>query len=127
MVHSFLSQNSDDNASESMEIKMNKKKLIGLRIKELRKRKALSQEEIAEKAETSPNYVSRMERGTENPTLDMLIKLSEALEVDLWELFDFKHQESSKALREMLKKFANEIDDQEKLKTMVRVVRAIVK
>jgi transcriptional regulator with XRE-family HTH domain len=30
----------------------------------------ISQEQLAEKAETNPNYVSRMERGTENPTLD---------------------------------------------------------
>jgi len=106
---------------------MNKKKLIGLRIKELRKRRGLSQEEIAEKAETSPNYVSRMERGTENPTLDMLIKLSEALEVDMWEVFDFKHQETPKALREMVKKFANEIDNEEQLMIAVRVLRLIAR
>ena len=59
---------------------MNEKKLIGQRIKELRKSKGLSQEKFAELAETSPNYLSRMERGTENPTLDMLIKLSNALD-----------------------------------------------
>jgi transcriptional regulator with XRE-family HTH domain len=106
---------------------MNKKKLIGLRIKELRRRRGLSQEDVAERADTSPNYLSRMERGTENPTLDMLIKISEALEVDMWELLDFKHQESAKILKEMLKKFANEIGDQEKLKTAVRVIRAIIR
>ena len=106
---------------------MNKKKLIGLRIKELRKRKGLSQEEVAEKAETSPNYVSRMERGTENPTLDMLIKISEALEVDMWELFDFKHQESPKALKEMLRKIGGEIEDEDKLKVAVRLLRVITR
>ncbi len=106
---------------------MNKKKLMGLRIKELRKRKGLSQEEVAEKAETSPNYVSRMERGTENPTLDMLIKISEALEVDMWELFDFKHQESSKALKEILWKIAGEIQDEDKLKIAVRLLRVIAR
>jgi DNA-binding XRE family transcriptional regulator len=67
---------------------MNEKELIGLRLKELRKRLMISQEQLAEKAETNPNYVSRMERGTENPTLDMLIKISAALEVEMWELFD---------------------------------------
>jgi len=106
---------------------MDKKKLIGLRIKELRKRRGLSQDEVAEKAETSPNYLSRMERGTENPTLDMLIKLSAALEADMWELFDFKHQQNSKALKEMLRKFANEIEDEEELKTAVRVLRALTR
>ncbi len=108
-------------------MKMNKKKLMGLRIKELRKRKGLSQEEVAEKAETSPNYVSRMERGTENPTLDMLIKISEALEVDMWELFDFKHQENAKALKEILRKIAGEIEDEDKLKIAVRLLRVITR
>ncbi len=106
---------------------MNKKELIGLRIKELRKRKGLSQEEVAEKAETSPNYLSRMERGTENPTLDMLIKISEALKVEMWELFDFSHQENPKVLRELLKRLAGEIDDEEKLKIAVRLLRVITR
>ncbi len=106
---------------------MNKKLLIGLRIKELRKRRGVSQEAVAEKAETSPNYLSRMERGTENPTLDMLIKISEALGVELWELFDYKHEVSSKALREMLKNLASEIADEERLKTAVRILRVITR
>jgi transcriptional regulator with XRE-family HTH domain len=58
---------------------MNEKKLIGQRIKELRRGKGLYQEKLAELAETSPNYLSRIECGTENPTLDMLIKLTNAL------------------------------------------------
>jgi len=106
---------------------MNKKLLIGLRIKELRRRRGLNQEAVAEKAETSPNYLSRMERGTENPTLDMLIKISEALGVELWELFDYKHEVSPKALREMLKNMAGEIADEEKLKTAVRIMRVITR
>lgn len=106
---------------------MDEKRLIGLRIKGLRRSKKLSQEKLAERAETSPNYVSRMERGTENPTLDMLIKISKALEVDMWELFDFKHEVSTNQLKEMLKRIANEIDDDEKLKTAVRVLRVVVR
>lgn len=108
-------------------MKLSQRELLGLRLKELRKRKKLSQEEVAEKADTSPNYLSRMERGTENPTLDMLIKISEALGVELWELFDFQHEVDSKKLREMLKKFTNEIDDEEKLRIAVRVVRTLTR
>jgi len=106
---------------------MNSKELIGLRIKELRKRRKFSQDALAEKAETSSNYLSRMERGTENPTLDMLIKISEALEVEMWELFDFQHEVNAKKLRDLLKVLTNEIVDEEKLRTAVRVVRAIVR
>ena len=70
---------------------METKKLTGMRIKELRRSKHLSQEQLAEKADINPKYLSRMERGTENPTLDMLIKLSNALEVEMREMFDFGH------------------------------------
>lgn len=106
---------------------MNLKQLIGQRIKELRKRKGLSQEEVAEKADTSTNYLSRMERGTENPTLDMLIKLSDALTVELWELFDFKHNLNTKALRNTLKTLTHEITDDDKLRTAIRIMRVITR
>ncbi|MFA5073711.1 MAG: helix-turn-helix transcriptional regulator [Nitrospirota bacterium] len=108
-------------------MKMNKKAFMGLRIKELRKRKGLGQDQAAERADTSPNYWSRMERGTENPTLDMLIKISDALEVELWELFDFQHEANSKTLRELLKKLVTEIEDEEKLRTAVRLLRTIAR
>ena len=104
---------------------MQNKKLIGLRMKELRKRRGLSQEKLAEMAETSPNYLSRMERGTENPTLDMLIKIADALNLELWELFDYKHKATVRELREMLKQCANELQEEEKLATAVRVLKAI--
>lgn len=106
---------------------MKKKQLIGRRIKEIRKRKGLSQDTLAEKADTSPNYLSRMERGTENPTLDMLIKISEGLEVEMSELFDFSHQESTKALKELLKKLASQVDGDANLKMAVRLLRVITR
>lgn len=106
---------------------MNQKRMIGLRIKELRKRRGLSQDDVAEKADTSPNYLSRMERGTENPTLDMLIKISHALSVDLAELLDYKHEMNPKALRELIKTLTGEIGDEEKLRIAVRMLRILAR
>jgi len=103
---------------------MNTKKLIGTRIKELRKGKGLSQEELAEKAETSPNYLSRMERGAENPTLDMLIKLSNALEIEMWEMFDFGHVLNQKELKEAIQSFAK-TSDEPTLRSAFKIIRAI--
>jgi len=60
---------------------MEVKQLIGLRIKNLRRSKGLSQEELAEKMGISPKYLSSIERGKENPTLDTFIKLAEALNI----------------------------------------------
>lgn len=105
---------------------MDKKKIIGQRIKELRKRKGLSQEELAERAKTSINYLSRMERGTENPTLDMLLKIADALEVETWELFDSGHHVSTKELKETLSRLLKEADE-EHLRLAIKVFRSVIR
>ena len=105
---------------------MDEKKLIGRRIKELRKRKGFSQEQLAEKAETSPNYLSRMERGTENPTLDMLIKLSNTLEVEMCEMFDFGHVASQKELKQAIQDFSRTADEPA-LRLALKILRAVVR
>lgn len=105
---------------------MNSKKLFGIRMKSLRENKGWTQEVLAERMDISTHYISSIERGKENPTFDMLMKFSAALKVDMWELFDFGHEASPRELREMLKRFANDIDD-EKLKDVVRVLRTMVR
>jgi transcriptional regulator with XRE-family HTH domain len=127
-VEAFIIVSDYNNVRGAMkEIIMNTKQSIGRRIKVLRRKRGLSQEEVASKADISPNYVSRMERGTENPTLDMLIKISEALNVELWELFDYKYEVNLKALKEMLRHLINEIIEEDELKIAVRVMRAIAR
>ena len=102
------------------------KELIGKRIQELRKTQRLSQEQVAEKADISPNYLSRIECGKENPTLDMLIKLADALEVEMWEMFDFGHEVGIKELREAMGKLLKEADE-EKLRLAVKILRAVAR
>lgn len=100
------------------------KKLIGKRIQELRRSQGLSQEQIAEKADISPNYLSRIECGKENPTLDMLIKLAHALEVELWEMFDFGHIVSDKEAKVKLLNLVKSTDP-EKLRLALKIIRAV--
>jgi len=70
----------------------------------------LSQEKLAERAGISAQYVSNIERGTENPTLDLLLRLAEALKVSLGEMCEFESVEEMdrrklrSAVSEMLKK-----------------------
>lgn len=105
---------------------MNEKKLIGERIQELRKKRKLSQEQIAERADISPNYLSRIECGKENPTLDMFIKLARALGTEMWEIFDFGHEGSTGQLTDTVNKLLKETDE-EKLRLFVKVARAVVR
>ena len=59
---------------------------LGMRIKYLRKRKGLSQEDLALEADINKNYLSDLERGTRNPTLKILEKISIALGITISEL-----------------------------------------
>lgn len=60
---------------------------LGKRIRTLRKSKALTQEELGEKAGLSYKFVGEIERGEVNPSLDSLVRIAKALGVKAGDLF----------------------------------------
>lgn len=62
---------------------------FGLRIREIRHRQQISQEELAFRCNLSKNYVSDVERGTRNISLKVIEKFAKGLNVPLSELFRF--------------------------------------
>lgn len=60
---------------------------FGLRIKELRLRSGLSQEAFADKCGLDRTYISGIERGIRNPTLEVICILADSLNVELSTLF----------------------------------------
>ena len=86
-----------------------RRRLLGARIRELRMERRLSQERLAELMAANVTYLSAVERGKENPTLDFMIKVADALEADLADLFEFawlgmNERELRKKLRAMIDK-----------------------
>ncbi len=63
-------------------------KMIGQFIKELRKEKHITQEELAEKLNVSNRTVSRWETGTNMPDISILVELSEILDVSIPEIIN---------------------------------------
>lgn len=61
---------------------------VGSFIKELRKEKNLTQEQLAEEFNVSRRTVSRWETGNNMPDLDILIEMSDFYQVDLREILD---------------------------------------
>ena len=59
----------------------NKFKDIGSRIREVRKSKHLSQDKLAEKINISPSHMSDIENGKKNISLDVFMRITEALQV----------------------------------------------
>lgn len=54
---------------------------MGDRIKDTRKKRGLTQENLAEKLDISVEYVSQIERGMKMPSMQIFIKLIEILDV----------------------------------------------
>ena len=75
-------------------------KLIGEFIKELRKEKGDTQEDIADKFYVSRRTVSRWETGANLPDIDILIDLADYFEVDLREILNGKRKEDKMNLEE---------------------------
>jgi len=64
-------------------------KLVGSNIKEIRKLKKLTQEELAEKCGLQTSYLAGVERGDRNITIQTLEKITEGLEEAPSSIFKF--------------------------------------
>lgn len=64
------------------------KKRFGLAVREQRKRLNVSQEELAMRIGADQAYVSRIEAGQMNVTLETLEQIASALGIDVAALFD---------------------------------------
>ncbi len=63
---------------------------IGVRIKELREAKKLSQQDLADAAEMERSFITHIEKGKRNISIDTLYKVLNALEISLKDFFDSK-------------------------------------
>ena len=105
---------------------METKKLVGMRIKSLRRGKGYSQEKLAELAGINAKYLSSVERGEENPTLDLFIRVSQSLKVDINEMFNMEYEsQTSQALRKKLQSLVAEIKDQD-LSRAIRILGMLI-
>jgi transcriptional regulator with XRE-family HTH domain len=102
------------------------KRWIGIRIGEIRKKKGFTQEDLAGRMEIGPKYLSSIERGKENPTLNTLIRLAQALEVDMGELFSDLSLEDPNRKRAMVLSLVNEAEG-EQLKLAYQVLALILR
>ena len=67
---------------------MNVRERLALNLRRLRQLKGWSQEECAFRSDIHRTYVSDLERGARNPTITVVEKLANALEVKIGELLD---------------------------------------
>ena len=88
-------------------------KIVGQRIRSYRLQLGISQEKMAELSGCHPTYIGQIERGEKNATLESVEKISNALNIPLYKLFD-KYEGStnddipSKCYEHLLSKTKNE-------------------
>jgi len=102
------------------------KELLGARIKELRKAKGLSQEELSEKVGIDSKHLSRIEVGKSYPSLDTLERIANALNVEIKDLFEFMHLSRNRDLTDNISKLLKEADE-DKLRLSLKIIRAVVR
>ncbi|KFX02593.1 XRE family transcriptional regulator [Pectobacterium betavasculorum] len=61
---------------------------FGQRVKTLRLQAGLSQEAFADKCGLDRTYISGIERGVRNPTLEVIGVIADGLEIKMKDLFD---------------------------------------
>lgn len=106
-----------------MENNIDIKKLLGRRIKELRTRKGMTQEKLAEMIGVGERNLSKIECGNNFVTSETLSNILSALDVEPSELFNFKHLDEKEELKtELIEAIKNEQID---IKLMYRFYKLL--
>ena len=77
---------------------MQEAQLFGRRLRELRQTRDLTQEALAEAADLSGNYISDLELGLKVPSLTIIVRLSQALDVGAADLLAAFSREAVKKM-----------------------------
>ena len=86
--------------------------VLAYNIKKCRKTKGLTQEQLAEKAQTSTNYIGSIETGKKYPSPQMMDKLAKALDINPLELFKKESpniQSIKRSLEEKIQEVLNDV------------------
>jgi len=103
----------------------NIRKILGLRIKELRLAKKMKQAELAEIIGIEPRSVSKIESGFHFPKDEHLFKIANALNVEVKDLFTNAHLSSREDLINKINDFLKSADD-ETIKKIYRIIEAVM-
>ena len=86
------------NSKKGEKIMETAKKKFGARIKEIREKRGLNQEQLAELVNMESRHISRIETGKSFTTLENIEKIAKALKVEINALFSFQHKYNKEKL-----------------------------
>lgn len=104
---------------------MQEQKGLGQRIRELRNMQGLSQEELALRAGLHPAHLGHIERELKSPTIDTLLKIASALQVELAALFTWDEKPAENTGNQKLLAAISDLTErqQEDVLKMIRLMK----
>ena len=103
------------------------KELLGGRIRELRKGLKMSQEQLSERIDVDPRYVSRIEIGKCFPSLEKLERIAQALNSEMRELFDYEHHRDELDVQDVVSKILGGVEDKKQQQMILRITKAVTR
>lgn len=104
---------------------MDNKKKLGKRIKELRKQKGLTQEQLAEFINMEQNSISIIESGRNFPTLATLEKIANILNVNLSDFFNYEYLDDIELVKQSVQEGLQVMDDNQ-IRQIYKYIKNVV-
>lgn len=101
------------------------KELLGGRIRELRKGLKMSQEQLSERIDVDPRYISRIELGKCFPSLEKLERMSHALNAEMRDLFDYDHHRDELNVQDVVSELLGAVKDKKQQQMILRIANDI--
>ena len=103
----------------------NIKELLGLRIKELRKQKGITQEKLAELIDIDQRNLSNIECGVTFPSKS-LASIADALDISLMDLFDFNHTNVNEStMKDFIRNSLDNLSEHD-IKILYRLIKSMI-
>ncbi len=107
---------------------MSVKKLLGQKIKRIRKNRGLTQEQLAEMIDIAPRNLSRIEIGESFVSAETLDKLLFALNITAEELFSYEHLRESKEILAEIYTYLDTIKtNKPQLEKIYKMIKFVIK
>ena len=100
------------------------KKQFGARIKELREKRGLNQEQLAELIDMESRHLSRIETGKSFTTIDNIVKIAKTLDISVEKLFSFEHKKDKEDMIKEINHYLN-IAKNEQLELIYKIISDI--
>ncbi len=103
---------------------VDKKELLGKRIKELRRQKGFTQEYLAEKLKIEPRQLSKLETGKHYPSFETILGLLGMFNITFEELVSYNHLDENIDFKKQINIEIENIDN-DKAAYIYKIIRCI--